>query len=64
MTTREAADVLGISITSISRLIKRGLFKAEKFGPIWMIERVSFSRYAKRVKGKSTHDPTRGKRED
>lgn len=61
MTTREAAAVLGIEIPSVSRLIKRGLLKAEKFGPVWMVTRESIQAYIDQTAGKSKYDPTRGK---
>lgn len=64
MNTAEAAATLGIKISSVSRLIHRGLLKAEKFGPVWMIEQASVEEYAAQIEGKSKHDPTRGKKED
>jgi excisionase family DNA binding protein len=60
MTTKEAADFLGITQTSVSRLINRNLLKATRFGPVWMVEEQSVKEYHERNKGKSPHDPTRG----
>lgn len=61
MNTSQAAAALGISITSVSRLINRGVLKAERFGPVWMIEQASVEAYAAETKDKSKHDPTRTK---
>lgn len=63
MSTKEAADILGIDFMSVSRLIRRNLLKGEKFGPVWMVERASVEAYAAKVKGKSKFDPRRGKSE-
>ena len=62
MTTRQVAEILGIEIASVSRLIKRGDLKAEKLGPIWVIEKESLDGYKKRIEGKSKFDPTRSKK--
>lgn len=61
ITTREAAEILGVSITSISRLINRGVLKGERFGPVWMVERASVEDYRERNADKQKNDPTRGK---
>ena len=61
LTTRQVAGILKIEIASVSRLIKRGDLKAEKLGPIWLIERTSVESYAQKNVGKSKFEPTRGK---
>lgn len=61
MTTKEAAEVLGLSFETVSRLAKRGVIKAEKRGRDWLLERDSVEAHLARIKGKGPYDPTRGK---
>jgi excisionase family DNA binding protein len=37
LTTREAAERLGVTRERVYALIKAGRLPAEKFGPVWMI---------------------------
>lgn len=62
MTSAEAAEYLDVSITTISRLINRGILRGDKFGPVWMVERSSVQEYQERNSGKPKHDPTRGRK--
>ena len=59
MTAKAAAKILGITEYSVYRLIKAGRILADKFGPVWMIDRPSVDSYLARNEGKSSHDPTR-----
>lgn len=61
MTTEQAAQYLNLSTRTIFRLIDRGQIKAEKFGPVWMVQRDSLDEYRATVEGKARHDPTRTK---
>lgn len=61
MTTEKAAEYLDLSTRTVFRLIERGTIKAEKFGPVWMIDRKSLDDYKQAIEGKSRFDPTRGK---
>ena len=60
MTAKTAAEYLKITEYSVYRLIKSGKLEAEKFGPVWMVDKVSVKDYAKRNRGKAANDPTRG----
>lgn len=59
MSTKDAAKYLDVSKRTIFRLIERDLIKAEKFGPVWMIDQDSIEAYGERIKNKSKFDPTR-----
>lgn len=59
MTTKEAANVLGVKPESISRLIRLGKLKGERFGHAWMVYRDSVEQYSQAVTGKAKNDPTR-----
>lgn len=37
LTTRQAAEILGVNDSRVRQLILRGRLKAEKFGSVWMI---------------------------
>lgn len=60
MSTKQAAEFLGVTEFTILRLIKRASIKAEKFGSSWMIDRESVEAYKERNEGKASNDPTRG----
>jgi excisionase family DNA binding protein len=64
MTTVEAAKTMNVSITTVSRLINRGILKGQKFGPVWMVDRDSVQDYLERNEGKAKNDPTRGRAND
>lgn len=61
ITTNQAANILDVTITTISRLINRGILRGQKFGPVWQVEKKSVDEYLERNSGKSKNDPTRGK---
>ncbi len=44
VTTQEAADILGYNRRHIYRLLKSGVLTAERFGPVWMIDREDVKR--------------------
>jgi len=60
ITTAEAAKLLDVAQVTVNRLIYKGMVKAEKFGPIWRVEKDSIDAYLKANLGKSKNDPTRG----
>ena len=41
LTTREAAELLGVSVLRVSQLCERGQLKARKFGQLWAVDRQS-----------------------
>ncbi len=55
LTTREAADRLGIKPRSVAKAIKRGLIEAEKRGRDYWIEDEEIERYA--VERRPQHRP-------
>ena len=64
ITTAQAAEILGVAQTTVARLIYRKVLKAEKFGPVWQVERGSVEAYRQANEGKAKHDPTRTKRDE
>ncbi len=46
LTTEQAAAALGISASTVATYIRRGLIRARKFGPIWMISPREVKRFA------------------
>ncbi|MDL1895574.1 helix-turn-helix domain-containing protein [Anaerolineae bacterium CFX7] len=57
ITTREAADLLGIRIESVIRLVKDGRLKGEQIGKSWMVFKPSIEIYY-RTKARSGHPAT------
>lgn len=51
-TTREAADYLGFAEDTIRRYIYRGLMKAEKHGPVYLVTKSECDRYRKEKREK------------
>jgi excisionase family DNA binding protein len=47
ITTVEAATLTGYTAYHIRRLIRTGQVKAQKFGPVWQIRRVSLLAYVR-----------------
>jgi excisionase family DNA binding protein len=64
MTTAEAADILELELGSVSRLIRKGVLRGERFGPVWMVSRESVEAYLKKFGNLPKTDPRRGKSED
>ena len=64
MTTKEAAEMLGLDFTSISRLLRKGILKGQKFGRDWMVYRDSVEAYLEKYGKMSKTDPRRGQSED
>ena len=58
LTTRDAADRLGIKPRSVIKAIERGLIKAEKRGRDYWIENEEIERYAR--ERRPAHRPKRG----
>jgi len=51
-TTKQAAEYLGVSLSFISRLCRKGLIKAEMFGRDWSIDPESVKAFKEKPKGK------------
>lgn len=60
LSTREAAEILGITQATISRLIRKGKLEGRRLGGFFVVTRLSVEVYAEAVKNKSRNDPTRG----
>lgn len=61
MTTAQAAAILGLRIESVSRLVKKGTLKGERFGQVWLVYEDSVLEYQRNTEGKQKNDRTRGK---
>lgn len=61
LTTEEAAEILDYHVESVRRMLRKGKFKAKKFGPIWMIDSGSVHKFKAKVKfeGMAKRDPRR-----
>lgn len=59
LSTKEAADLLGLSQETISRLIRKRKLEGYKLGSFYVVVRTSVEVYAATVNGKSKNDPTR-----
>lgn len=51
LTTSQAAAHLGITRSLVIRLCQQGRIKAQKFGPVWMIDEKELSKYKPNPKG-------------
>lgn len=45
MSTREAADYLGLAEDTVRQYINRGIIEAEKIGPVWCVRESECDRY-------------------
>ena len=54
LTTKEAAEVLGISVRRVTSLIESGVLSAQKFGRSWMVDEASV-----RLRASTEHRPGR-----
>ncbi len=61
LTTAEAASLLNLDQTSVSRLLRQEKLKGRKAGGVWLVYRQSIEEYLEKNKGKAKTDPTRGK---
>jgi excisionase family DNA binding protein len=59
LSTKEAAELLGLSQETISRLIRKRKLEGYKLGSFYVVVRTSVEVYATTVNGKSKNDPTR-----
>jgi len=46
ITTEEAAQIIGVTISHMSYLLTHGYVKGKKFGRFWMVDRTSAEIYA------------------
>lgn len=47
MTTAEAANFLGFAEDTVRQYIRRGLIRAKKFGPVYLVTKSECERYRK-----------------
>jgi excisionase family DNA binding protein len=59
LSTKEAAQMLGLSQETISRLIRKKKLEGYKLGGFYVVIRSSVEIYAISVDGKCRNDPTR-----
>jgi len=59
LSTKEAAQLLGVTQETISRLIRKRKLEGYKLGGFYVVARSSVEVYAACVDGKSRNDPTR-----
>jgi excisionase family DNA binding protein len=59
LSTREAAELLGLAQETISRLIQKKKLEGYKLGSFYVVVRSSVEIYAVNVNGKAKNDPTR-----
>jgi excisionase family DNA binding protein len=59
LSTKQAAELLGMSQETISRMIKKGKLDGYKIGTFYAVQKESVLAYAALVDGKKAHDPTR-----
>jgi excisionase family DNA binding protein len=59
VSTKEAAELLGLSQETISRLIRKRRLEGYKLGSFYVVVRSSVDVYAATVDGKAKNDPTR-----
>lgn len=59
LSTREAAEMLGMAQATVSRLIRKGKLEGHRLGGFFVVTRVSVEIYAAAVKNKNRNDPTR-----
>jgi excisionase family DNA binding protein len=59
LSTKEAAEMLGVVQATISRLIHKGKLDGQKLGGFFVVTTTSVELYAAAVRHKSKNDPTR-----
>jgi excisionase family DNA binding protein len=59
LSTKEAAEMLGLAQETISRLIRKEKLEGYKLGSFYVVVRSSVETYAATVNGKAKNDPTR-----
>jgi excisionase family DNA binding protein len=59
LSTKEAAEMLGLAQETISRLIHKKKLEGYKLGGFYIVARASVEQYAATVNGKGRNDPTR-----
>ncbi len=59
LSTREAAEILGMAQATVSRLIHKGKLEGHRLGGFFVVTRLSVEVYAAAVKHKNRNDPTR-----
>lgn len=59
LSTKEAAQMLGLAQETVSRLIRKEKLEGYKVGGFYVVVRSSVEAYALMVDGKAKNDPTR-----
>lgn len=59
MTTKEAAEELGFTVTSVRHLIYKKKIESVKFGRSLLIPKKAVKEYLEKTKGMSKNDPRR-----
>jgi excisionase family DNA binding protein len=59
LSTKEAAEILGVAQETVSRLIRKGKLEGQKLGGFFVVTRASVESYVLAVNGKGKNDPTR-----
>jgi excisionase family DNA binding protein len=59
LSTKETAEILGLSQETVSRLIRKNRLEGYKLGGFYVVVRASVEVYAATVDGKAKNDPTR-----
>jgi len=59
MTTKEAADALGLHVKRIPTMVKNKTLEGIRFGRAWMVSRKSVQEYSEKTQGMSKNDPRR-----
>jgi excisionase family DNA binding protein len=49
LTTNQAAELVNFHPDHVRRLIRGGLVKAEKFGPVWKVDQQSLLAYVRKM---------------
>jgi excisionase family DNA binding protein len=61
ISTAEAAEILGLHRTSVTRLVKQGKLDGERVGRSWIVYKQSAMDYLKRFGELPKNSPKRGK---
>ena len=57
LTVEQASELTGYNAEYIRRLIREGRLKAQKFGPVWQVDKRSIISYLKAAQKASEHHP-------
>lgn len=46
ITTREAAEIIKVTVHQVRYLLHKGMLKGRRFGHVWMVDKKSAKKYA------------------